>query len=329
MSLWTAHSPRRRSGSWRQSTSPLRTRSPTAAGFAPTWRATGSPLAPSSTRRWSPPAYAYHPRTSTAAWAPRWEADAPLYQYHDGSFLYWDEPLHEKHLPLEDVLDAPGLVHAWEKHHVLSWLHAVGLSDVVANFRTAKFIGEDLLRLTPKNIAEQLKLKDQTTIMRVMQQVMPLKEDWKAHRQAAGLRTKVGHPEGDRAKRLVAELHVLIEGLGCALPPGATGAYVRLELGDMIARTPVVPSGYEAWCVRRRPKLSRGSPTDPPPEARLHVAWRAAGTTRTTSTPRTCAAGLAPPPLPSSTGRATRTRSGRRWRRMAAAGRGRRPSSSR
>ena len=78
-------------------------------------------------------------------------------------------------------------------------------------------------------------------------QVMPLKEEWKAARTAAGLKTKLTPAAPDRAKRLVAELHVLIEGAG-SLPPGAVGAYVLLELGDHVARSAFVPaSGYESW----------------------------------------------------------------------------------
>ena len=72
----------------------------------------------------------------------------------------------------------------------------------------------------------------------------------------SGSRTAASKPDNDkrrplhcvaatRAKRLVAELHVLIEGLG-PLPPGATGAYVLLELGDHVARSTFVQAP-ESW----------------------------------------------------------------------------------
>ena len=153
------------------------------------------------------------------------------------------------HLPIEDVADAPGLVHAWEKHHVLSWLHTVGLGDVIANFKAKKISGEDLLGLTPKNLSEKLGLTDQTAVMRVLQQVMPLKQEWKAARQAAGLKLKIRPDPEPRAKRLVAELHVLIEGLS-TLPPGATGAYVLLEMGSNVAKSSYVPAqATETWYI--------------------------------------------------------------------------------
>lgn len=164
--------------------------------------------------------------------------------------LYWEDSITTAHNPYEDVVDSPGLVHAWEKHHVLSWLNTVGLGDVIASFKSQKIKGEDLIKLTPKNAADHLKLKDQTTVMRVLERVMPLKEEWKAARQAAGLKTGPSLfasyvPEPERPKRLIAELHVLIHGL-TALPPGAAGSYVCLELGDHVAKSSFVPSAaYE------------------------------------------------------------------------------------
>ena len=144
--------------------------------------------------------------------------------------------------PLEEVdwRRTPGLAHAWEKHHVISWLYDVGLSDVVANFRAQKLEGKDVLQLTPKNAKEKLKLNDQIAIMRVLEAVMPLKEEWKAARQAQGLSVKLTPKEPDRPKKLVAELHVLIHGVAM-LPPGAAGAYVLLELGDHVAKSSFVP----------------------------------------------------------------------------------------
>jgi len=164
-----------------------------------------------------------------------------------GGRRVWHDAITAPHNPYEDVVDSPGLVHAWEKHHVLSWLHSVGLGDTIANFKKHKFKGDDLLKLTPKNVAEHLGINDGTTTMRILERVMPLKEEWKAARQAAGLKTRLDPADPDRPKRLVAELHVLIYGLS-ALPPGASGAYVLLELGDHAAKSTFVPSSaYEAW----------------------------------------------------------------------------------
>jgi hypothetical protein len=96
-------------------------------------------------------------------------------------------------------------------------------------------------------VAEHLGINDGTTTMRILERVMPLKEEWKAARQAAGLKTRLDPADPDRPKRLVAELHVLIYGLS-TLPPGASGAYVLLELGDHAAKSTFVPSSaYEAW----------------------------------------------------------------------------------
>jgi len=169
--------------------------------------------------------------------------------------LYWEDSITTAHNPYEDVVDSPGLVHAWEKHHVLSWLNTVGLGDVIASFKSQKIKGEDLIKLTPKNAADHLKLKDQTTVMRVLERVMPLKEEWKAARQAAGLKTGPSLfasyvPEPERPKRLIAELHVLIHGL-TALPPGAAGSYVCLELGDHVAKSSFVPRPRTSKCTMR------------------------------------------------------------------------------
>ena len=82
-----------------------------------------------------------------------------------------------------NVANVPSLAHAWEKHHVQSWLHSVGLGDLIANFRSAKVKGEDLLKITPKNAAANLKLRDETTVMRVVAAVMPLIKEWKAARR--------------------------------------------------------------------------------------------------------------------------------------------------
>jgi hypothetical protein len=111
----------------------------------------------------------------------------------------------------------------------------------VANFRTAKVTGEDLLQLTPKNTGENLGLKDETAVMRVVAAVMPLINEWKAARQAAGLSTKLGPTPKQRPKRLVADLHVMLYG-AAALPPGATGAYVLLEIGKHVAKSAFVPA---------------------------------------------------------------------------------------
>lgn len=131
---------------------------------------------------------------------------------------------------------------------MLSWLRSSGLGDLVANFRSAKVNGEELLQLTPKNTGEKLNLKDETAVMRVVAAVMPLVNDWKAARQAAGLSTKLTSeaPAKPRPKRLVADLHVMLYG-AAALPPGATGAYVLLELGDHVAKSSFVPAAPAAY----------------------------------------------------------------------------------
>ena len=136
----------------------------------------------------------------------------------------------------------PSLAHAWEQHHVLGWLAEVGLGDLIANFRSAKVTGKGLLKFTPKNTAETLNLKDEVSTMRVVAAVMPLVNEWRAARKAAGLPIKL-EPDGpSRAKRLVADLHVVLLG-PATLPAGATGAYVLLELGDHTAKSAFVPAG--------------------------------------------------------------------------------------
>jgi len=206
-------------------------------------------------------------RQPTVRWQPN-VVEHPLHHWHDPYSRQGEPYWGSSNLPVEDVIDSPGLVHAWEMHHVLSWLHTVGLGDIIATFRAKKFKGEDLLKLTPKNAAEALKLADETTVMRVLEQVMPLKDEWKAARQAAGLMTMAtfNPPAPDRVNRLVAELHVMIQGMS-SLPPGASGAYVILELGDFVARSTFVGhSAPEAWYYedRRRAMLAYGEAPYPP-----------------------------------------------------------------
>ena len=87
--------------------------------------------------------------------------------------LYWDDDVAALHLPHEGVEDSPGLVHAWEKHHVLHWLVSEGLGDLIAQFKAQKIIGKDLLKMTPKNALDMLggKVSDQTTLMRVLEAI--------------------------------------------------------------------------------------------------------------------------------------------------------------
>ena len=67
-----------------------------------------------------------------------WNADRTLrYHYGLSPELYWDDPITAAHFPLEEVSEAIGLAHVWEKHHVLSWLHSVGLGDIIANAKAA------------------------------------------------------------------------------------------------------------------------------------------------------------------------------------------------
>lgn len=264
--LFTAHSPHRRPGTWRVAEPSAKfTRPPTDIGYLPSRRHMSAASSPPATiprarptSYYSPSRTYSSPQSSHASWRRRstatngWTPDRSVRHSWTAHQPYWDDSPTVAHLPLEDVADTPGLVHAWEKHHVLSWLHAVGLGDVVAKVKAKGLSGEDLLLLTPKNISEELDLQDQTVVMRVLSQLMPLKEAWKAARQAAGLKIKLKEVEKPppRTKRLVAELHVLIDGLS-ALPPGATGAYVLLEMGDHVAKSTYVPNSQqqERWYV--------------------------------------------------------------------------------
>ena len=144
--------------------------------------------------------------------------------------------------PHEAVGSAPGLAHAWEKHHVLSWARVAGLDDLVAKFRAANLSGKELLRLAPRSVASTLKLgADEPAAFRVCAALAHLKARWGAARRAAGLPTKLEDDAIARHKRLLADLHVHISG-AAVLPPGASGAYVLLELGEHKARSSFVPA---------------------------------------------------------------------------------------
>lgn len=125
-----------------------------------------------------------------------WEEDAPPQARslgRDRPLSYAPRRYVDVALPWahEEVLDSPGLVHAWEKHHVLSWLHAIGLGELIANFRSAGLKGEDLLKMRPKEVGDTLSLADEAAVMSVCAALAWLKADWKAARQAAGLSTRL------------------------------------------------------------------------------------------------------------------------------------------
>ena len=182
--LWTSHSPSgatRRPGTWHWSDGDeeMHTRSPyrkshhrSGSGHQRSGSARGvtsaraRPISPGSHTAWprSHRTMPYHSDTTG------WELDRA--EHYASREPVYDRPM-AAHLadPLDEHDSSPGLVHAWEQHHVLSWLYAVGLSDVVANVKAQKLRGEDLLQLTPKNVAQKLSLTDGTTIMRVLEQV--------------------------------------------------------------------------------------------------------------------------------------------------------------
>ena len=68
------------------------------------------------------------------------------------------------HAPDEHVGGAPGLAHAWERHHVISWARVAGLGDLVAFGRQNSRV--ELLQLTEKR-ATTLKLRDDTGLPRL------------------------------------------------------------------------------------------------------------------------------------------------------------------
>ena len=133
-------------------------------------------------------------------------------------FAYYDE---------EEV--GAEFLHAWEAKDVERWLYSEGLDEVVHAFRSAKLRGEDLLDMNPNNAGDKLKDVDSAAVMRVCAALMPLKHIWKHTRQAAGLKTNVKPVKPAQLTKLVADLHVLIDGAS-HLPPGASGAYVDIEL---------------------------------------------------------------------------------------------------
>jgi len=133
-------------------------------------------------------------------------------------FAYYDE---------EEV--GAEFLHAWEAKDVERWLYSEGLDEVVHAFRSAKLRGEDLLDMNPNNAGDKLKDVDSAAVMRVCAALMPLKHIWKHTRQAAGLKTNVKPVKPAQLTKLVADLNVLIDGAS-HLPPGASGAYVDIEL---------------------------------------------------------------------------------------------------
>jgi len=131
-------------------------------------------------------------------------------------------------------------LHAWEQKDVERWLYAAGLDDMVQAFKTAELKGEHLLDMNASNAGDQLKDVDDAGLLRLCAALQPLKQVWKHSRQAAGLSLKPHAkppppeppkppPPPKRARPLVAELHVLVDGAS-HLPPGASGAYVEVEV---------------------------------------------------------------------------------------------------
>lgn len=149
----------------------------------------------------------------------RWTPDVAFYDHLGVSFL-----------------------HAWIFKDIERWLYAEGLEDTVAAFRSTKLTGEDLIRMTPDNAATTLALSDSATVMRICAALLPLKRAWKRARRAAGMPESLPEdPPPTRPPRLVADLHVLIDGAAC-LPPGATGAYVQIEAGDHKVKSAFMPA---------------------------------------------------------------------------------------
>jgi len=146
--------------------------------------------------------------------------------------------------------------HAWELKDVERWLYAEGLEDAVAAFRSAKVKGDDLIRMTPADVAHLI--EDKTMSMRICGALHPLKRSWKRSRQAAGLKTNL-NPPVQKHDRLVAELHVLIDGAS-QLPPGCSGAYIEV---CTVAADKSTPHKVKTEYIQHRTK-SDLTPPQPP-----------------------------------------------------------------
>ena len=120
-------------------------------------------------------------------------------------------------------------LHAWEMKDVERWLYSEGLSEAMHAFRKAGIKGEDLLDMNADNVAAKLADVDEATVMRICAALLPLKHVWKHSRWAAGLKVDLKPPKPFAPPQLVADLHVLVDGAS-HLPPGASGAYVEMEV---------------------------------------------------------------------------------------------------
>lgn len=138
----------------------------------------------------------------------------------------------------ENVVGAEFL-HAWEMKDVERWLYAEGLDEAVNAFRTAKIKGEDILDLNPNNVVTKLNVDD-SIAMRVCASLLPLKSSWKRSRQIAGLKTNM-KPARPTHTKLVADLHILVDG-ATYLPPGSSGAYIEVEVGDHRIKSGFIPA---------------------------------------------------------------------------------------
>lgn len=163
----------------------------------------------------------------------RWRRDVPAgLTRSNGSWRPAGAPLSAR-LLYDDPVGAE-FAHAWELKDVQRWLYAEGLEDAVAAFRSAKIKGEDLIKLTPAEVAGLF--DDKTMAMRVCGALHPLKRSWKRSRQAAGLKINL-NPAIPKHDRLLAELHVLVDG-AAFLPPGSSGAYIEICTVDNQKQTP-------------------------------------------------------------------------------------------
>jgi len=132
-------------------------------------------------------------------------------------------------------------LHAWEMKDVERWLYSEGLSEAMHAFRKAGIKGEDLLDMNADNVAAKLADVDEATVMRICAALLPLKHVWKHSRWAAGLKVDLKPPKPFAPPQLVADLHVLVDGAS-HLPPGASGAYVEMEVGEHKIKSAFLPA---------------------------------------------------------------------------------------
>jgi hypothetical protein len=182
-----------------------------------------------------------HKSFSSAVWAP----DSPV---HRLSPSVRQIPRKRPSYAVDNRIGAE-FAHVWEFKDIERWLHSEGLGDTVAAFRSAKITGEDLLKLAPGDIGKTLGLEDSPTVMQICAALLPLKRVWQMSRQEAGLDASLKPKEDVSAPRLVADLHVLVDG-AMSTPPGATGACIEISLEGTshLVHSPFIsasqPQGY-------------------------------------------------------------------------------------